>query len=466
MAHDAVITGAHVVTPVGVVDRNVVIDGGKVSAITSGEPQASRRIRADGLVCLPGVIDTHTHYGVYTPIDRAGVTESRAAALGGVTTMMRMLRRGDAYSASLAPQLEASSRAHHVDYAVHASIFTKEQAAEIDEVSMAGVSSFKLYMNLAGEVGHVHMDLDPGEAGPRMARVNVDDTLVADVLRRVSRTGLPVCVHAEDAESCACAMRESREAGNDGLRAWSESRSPDYEAAAIARVCAEARRVGCTMYLVHAGSARAIGQARVERARGTRLRVETCPHYLALSHEGRGDHLAKVMPPVRSRADVEAVWAAVARGDIDTVGTDHVANTRAEKLRGGDVWGALAGFPGVGTLLPMLLSEGLNRGRLGLEALARLTSGNAARIFACDHSKGAIAEGMDADIAIVDTRLERQVEAGDLGGHSDYSAYEGMRLRGWPVMTIVRGEAVAEGREVTGRAGHGRLVSPLGPDSP
>ncbi|MDD9842526.1 MAG: dihydroorotase family protein [Thaumarchaeota archaeon] len=461
MVHDTVITGAHVVTPGGVVDRSVVIDDGKISGITSGEPQASERIRADGLVCLPGVIDTHVHYGVYTPIDRAAVTESRAAALGGVTTMMRMLRRADAYSASLGPQLEASSRAHHVDYAVHASIFTKEQAAEIDEIAMAGVSSFKLYMNLAGEIGHVHMDLDPGETEPRMGQVNVDDALVADVLRRVSRTGLPVCVHAEDAESCACAMRESRDAGNDGLRAWSESRSPDYEARAIARVCAEARRVGCTIYLVHAGSARALGQARVERARGTRLRVETCPHYLAVSHEGREGYLAKVMPPVRSDADVEAAWAAVMRGDVDTIGTDHVANTRAAKLRGTGVWGALAGFPGVGTSLPILLSEGLNRGRLDLGGVARLTSGNAARIFACDHAKGAIAEGLDADIAIVDTRLERAVDAGELGGHSDYSVYEGMRLKGWPVRTIVRGKTVAEGREVTGRAGHGRLVSPL-----
>lgn len=443
-------------------DRNIAIDGGRITAVTSAEPQASERIRADGLVCLPGAIDTHVHYGVYTPIDRAAVTESRAAALGGVTTMMRMLRRSDAYSASLGPQLEASSRAHHVDYAVHASIFTKEQAAEIDEVSMAGVSSFKLYMNLAGEIGHVHMDLDPGEAEPRMERVNVDDALVADVLRRASRTGLPVCVHAEDAESCACAMRESQEAGNDGLRAWSESRSPDYEARAIARVCAEARRVGCTVYLVHAGSARAIGQARVERARGTRLRVETCPHYLALSHEGRGGSLAKVMPPVRSRDDVEAVWAALARGDIDTIGTDHVANTRGAKLRGNGVWGALAGFPGVGTSLPILLSEGLNRGRLDLGGIARLTSGNAARIFAFGHKKGAIAAGLDADIAIVDTRLERAVEAGDLGGHSDYSVYEGTRLRGWPVRTIVRGQTVAEGREVTGAAGHGRLVGPAG----
>lgn len=466
MAHDTVITGAHVVTPGGVVDRNIAIDGGKIAALTSAEPQASSRIRADGLVCLPGAIDTHVHYGVYTPIDRAAVTESRAAALGGVTTMMRMLRRADAYSSSLGPQLEASARAHHVDYAVHASIFTAEQAAEIDEVSMAGVSSFKLYMNLAGEIGRVHMDLDPGESAPRMGRVNVDDALVADVLRRVSRTGLPVCVHAEDAESCACAMRESREAGNDGLRAWSESRSPDYEARAIARVCAEARRVGCTVYLVHAGSERAMGQARVERARGTRLRVETCPHYLALSHEGREGYLAKVMPPVRSRGDVEAVWAALRRGDIDTVGTDHVANTRGEKLRGAGVWGALAGFPGVGTSLPILLSEGLNRGRLGLEEIARLTSGNAARIFAFDDKKGAIAAGLDADIAIVDTRLERAVEAGDLGGHSDYSPYEGMRLRGWPVRTIVRGRTVAEGREVTGRAGHGRLVSPLDPEMP
>ena len=461
VAHDMVITGSHVITPKGVLDRNIVIDGGKVTAVTADEPACETRIRADGLVSLPGAIDTHVHYGVYTPIDRAAATESHAAAIGGVTTMMRMLRRADPYSSSLGPQLEASAKAHHVDYGVHASIFNDAQAEEMYETAVTGISSFKVYMNLGGEIGHVHMDLDPGAGAPQMAEVEVTDALVDKVVKKASRTGLPVCVHAEDYESCACSMRESRAAGNDGLRAWSESRSPEYEASAIARVCEMARRHGCTMYFVHVGSARALEQIRLERSRGTRIHVETCPHYLALSHEGRDGYLAKVMPPVRSQSDVDAVWNAIAKGEIDTIGTDHVANTREAKLAGSDVWGALAGFPGIGASLPLLLSEGLNRGRLTLNRLAELTSANAERIFALSPQKGPIEAGFDADIAIIDTRLERKLDHAMFGGHSDYSVYDGMSLKGWPVKTIVRGVLVADGLEVVGPAGHGRLVSPL-----
>ena len=450
---DSVIVGSHVVTPGGVVDANIAIRDGKVSGLTRDVPDCEK-IDATGLVSLPGLVDPHVHYGVYSPIEQAALTESRAAALGGVTTMMRMLRLKGSYKRGLRAQLDGARGRHYVDYALHASIFDEGQAGEMEYCASMGAASFKLYMNLGSDVGHVYMDMDPGSDELNPARVEVHDGIVEAVVREAARLGCPVLVHAEDYEACACGMREAKEGGRDGLEAWSDSRPPESEAKSISRVCAHARAHGATVYFVHLGSRAALEQVRQERARGARVHAETCPHYLSLSSDRRG-YLAKVMPPVRSPADVAAVWEAVSSGGIDCIGTDHVANRLGAKLGGKDVWGALAGFPGLGTMLPILLSEGVGRGRLTLEQLARIASSNAARIFGMG-SKGQIREGSDADIAIVDTRLQKRVDSSQLCGFSDYAVYDGWMLRGWPVKTLVRGELVAEDFEVVGSPSHGR----------
>lgn len=452
------VVDSHVVLPSGMVNRNIVIDEGRVVDLTTDVPPCDRRINARGLVSIPGPIDTHVHYGVYSPIGEAAATESHAAAVGGVTTMMRMLRLGGSYRAGLPAQLEASSGSHYVDYAIHASIFDGGQIGEMGYCAGSGVSSFKLYMNLGSDVGHVYMDMDPGSSRLHDARVDVTDEVVRGTVRRAAELGCPVLVHAEDYESCACGIRAARERRQDGLAAWSGSRPPESEAKAISAVSRHAREFGCTVYFVHVGSAAALEQIRRERRAGTKIFVETCPHYLTLSYEGQSGYLAKVMPPIRSGPDVSAVWDAVGRGEVHCIGTDHVANRLALKLAGGDVWGALAGFPGIGTALPILLSEGVNRGRITLGDLARLTSFNAASIFGMYPRKGSLERGSDADLAIVDLGLEKRVDRDMFGGFSDYLVYDGWNLRGWPVRTMVRGETVAEDFEVVGRKGHGRLV--------
>lgn len=462
MTHDMIIIGAHIVTPNGILERNIVIDEAKIVSITTDQPQCDTKIRADGLVALPGLVDTHVHYGVYTPIDKAATTESHAAAIGGITTMMRMLRTSGAYNNVLSEQLDASKDSHHINYAIHASIFNDSQVDEMKYCADAGVASFKIYMNLGGEIGHVYMDTAPRATKLDEARVEMTVPLIDNIIRNAGQLELPVCVHAEDYESCACSMHESQQDGKDGLGAWSESRSPEYEAKAIQTVCQMARKHNTRIYFVHIGSARALEQIRLEKAQGTKIHVETCPHYLTITHEGRSDYLAKVMPPVRTKSDIEAVWTALCSGQIDTMGTDHVANTRSSKLGDSEnVWGALAGFPGIGALLPILLSEGVNRNRLTLEQLARITSTNAAEIFSIGAQKGSLVVGADADITIADTRLEKVLDHEIFGGHSDYSVYDGMTLQGWPVKTIVGGNLVADDFEVIGKPGIGSFVSPI-----
>ena len=459
MTYDAVITDSHIVLPTGVIDKNIVVDEGKVVGFTNDVPSCVHKINGNGLISIPGPIDTHVHYGVYSPIDEAAKSESHAAAIGGITTMMRMLRLGKSFQNSLQEQLDAASKYHYVDYTIHASIFSQQQIDEMQFCVNKGITSFKIYMNLGGEVGHVYMDMPPYSSELVAAQVDVNDMIVEETVKKAATLGCPVLVHAEDYESCACGIKKAKEKKQDGLSAWSESRSPEFEAKAIKTVCKHARDYGCVIYFVHIGSERALQQIYEERKLGTKIFVETCPHYLTLSYEKQDGYLAKVMPPIRTERDNQAVWNALSHNLIDTVGTDHVANRLKLKLGGNDVWGALAGFPGIGTVIPILLSEGINKNRISLEQFVRLTSFNAANIFGMYPRKGTLEKQSDADITMIDLKKENKVSNELFGGFSDYIVYEGRNLKGWPVKTIVRGELVAENFEVVGKLGHGKFVS-------
>ena len=457
MTYDSVIVDSHVIHQSGIIEKNIVINEGKIVAFTTDIPPCDKKINAAGLVSIPGLIDTHMHYGVYSPIDRAATTESHVAAIGGVTTMMRMLRLDGAFSMNLQQQLKASSDSHYVDYAIHASIFNQTQIDEMKLCVENGITSFKLYMNLGGEIGHVYMEMNPGETKLIESHVDVNDEIIENVVKNAANLNCPVLVHAEDYQECACGIKTAKEKNRDGLNAWSESRSPDSEAKSIKKISEYARKYNSIVYFVHIGSSRALEQITIERENGTKIFVETCPHYLTLSHETQDGYLAKVMPPIRTQNDISSVWEAISKNQINTIGTDHVANQLKLKTDGDSVWDALAGFPGVGTLLPILLSEGVNKNKISLNQLVELTSYNASKIFGMT-SKGKIDAGYDADITIIDMKKEQKADSFLFDGFSDYLVYDGWVLKGWPVKTIVRGEIISEDFEIVGKRGFGRLV--------
>jgi dihydropyrimidinase len=459
MTFDTVIVGSHVVLPTGIIDKNIVLDDGKITALTNETPSCDLKINADGLLAIPGVIDPHVHYGVYSPIEQAAISESHVAAIGGVTTMMRMLRIGNSYKKSLSPQLDASSKSHYVDYTIHASIFNHQQVDEMKYCVENGITSFKLYMNLGGDVSHVYMDMQPGKNLLQEQNVEVNSEIVQRVVENAASLGCPVLVHAEDYEECGCGIKKAREKNLDGLTAWSQSRSSESESKSIKTISKFARNCNCVLYFAHIGSRRALEQINEERKNGTKILTETCPHYLTLSHERQEGYLAKVMPPIRSKDDISSVWNAISKNQIDTIGTDHVANRLKLKLDGNTIWDALAGFPSIGTLLPLLLSEGVNKNRISISQLTSLTSVNAAKIFGMYPVKGSLENDSDADITLIDLKKEQKVTNDLFGGFSDYLVYEGWNLKGWPVKTIVRGKIISEDFQVVVKQGYGKLVS-------
>jgi dihydropyrimidinase len=458
---DVLITNASAVIPkVGIVDTSIMIEDGRIKALTNSAANvsASRKIDARGRYVLPGAIDPHVHYGVYTPIDEAARTESRSAAVGGVTTMIRMLRLYESYC-NIAKQLQASMGSHYIDYSIHASILRPEQVKDVPYLKELGINSLKIYMNLGADLNHIYMDLEPGSHGVNDGEVEMTDELLSAIVKEGSKAHSTVLVHAENPTICSEHINRGKEKKMAGLKAWSDCRPPSSEAESVAKVSDLGRKFGANLYFVHIGSTAALDAILAQREKGkSNYYIETCPHYL--THTTDFDNLkGKVVPPIRSKSDLQSMWSALRNGVIDTIGTDHVANRLDMKMGEGDLWTALAGFPGIATMLPVLLSHGVNQDRISVERVAEVTSYNTARIFGMYPKKGTIQPGSDADLTIIDLDLEKKVTPELLQSYADYTIYDGHRLKGWPVMTLVRGKVVMEDGQVDGKAlGHGEFV--------
>lgn len=453
-----------VIPKVGIIDdTNIMIEDGKIKSLvnSANSISASRKIDARGKYVLPGAIDPHVHYGVYTPINDAAKTESRSAAVGGVTSMIRMLRLFDGYcNSNMIKQLHASKGNHYIDYSIHASILRPDQVKDILYLKELGVSSLKIYMNLGADLNRIHMDLEPGTYGISEKQVDMTDELTSSIVKEAARVHTTILVHAENPVICSEHMRKAKEKGMAGLEAWSYCRPPYSEAQSIAKISDLGRKSGNgNLYFVHVGSTAAINAILAEREKGrSNYYIETCPHYLTHTTEF-GKLMGKVTPPIRSKSDLQSMWSALRNGIVDTIGTDHVANRLELKMGKGDIWSALSGFPGIATMLPVLLSQGVNEDRIGIERVAEVTSYNTARIFGIYPKKGTIEPGSDADLTIVDLDLEKTVTPDLLQSYSDYTIYEGWKLRGWPVMTIVRGKTIMEDGQVANEAlGHGEFI--------
>jgi dihydropyrimidinase len=393
-------------------------------------------------------VEPHAHLG-YGGADMPGQFESETAAavLGGITTVLNVHRhygRAAAPYDDLGATLAACAARSRVDFGVHLAVLLEAHVAAIPRLAAEhGVRSFKFYLAYRGEDGR------------QIGLTNeLDDGLLLDALRAVAAVpGAVACFHCENTEIVNRVARRLRAAGAGGLAAWSASRPACGEAEAVHRALALAEEAGCPAYVLHVGSRAALDEVERHRARGGLAFAETCPHYLTLTDEAPLGSLLKVNPPVRGEADRTALWAALGRGAVDTVGTDHCAMPRARK--GEDIWSAAPGFPGMATALPLLLTEGhLARG-LPLERIAQVTALNPARLFGLAPRKGTLRPGADADLVLVDLGAARPVAPGRLGSAADFSPWEGWTLRGWPVLTLLRGRVVMEGGRAVGGPGGG-----------
>lgn len=431
--------------------------------------EAEEAIDARGLHVFPGGVDSHMHFGIYRDLATDVRSESESSLVGGATTALSYIRTGHHYLdrsgpyRELLPEVLARTKGHaFVDYGYHLAPMLGSHLDEIDWLAgEAGIASFKYFMfykglNLAGDSTDgaaytMSEAYDFGHLYALMERVAAADA------RHGGPGRISLSLHCESAELIKLFMERVRAAGAGGLAGWSEARPPLTERLSVHEAALLADAAGCRVNLLHLSSAEALRGALEARRLypGLDLRCETTLHHLTLTHEAPAGLGGKVNPPLRTRADVEALWRGVLRGEIDWVASDHACCFEADK--GDELWPALPGFGGTALLYPVLLSEGFHRRGLPLGRVAELASANPARAFACYPVKGSLAVGGDADLALVDLHRERVVTPELLHSAQDHTPFQGLAVKGWPVRTIVRGLTVFRDGEVVG-APQGRFL--------
>lgn len=453
---DIVFKNGWIVTPAGVVEGGVAITGDKIAAVGRDAylPAAERQIDLAGKYLLPGAIDPECHLGSHRALADDFYSETRAAAAAGVTTWgMQLVSlaitggaekvKGPADIPSFTqamPLYYEASRSAAIDFFLTPILGTDEHVAEIPYLAKEhGISSFKLHLQMQG----------PWKSSwPAYA---FDDGSVYRVFESVAKLGAPAIalLHCENWEIARVLEQQLKEAGRTDMGAW-DDRSPAFTEAGHARTYLYYARVaGCPIYVVHVTTKDTIAEINQAKADGLTVYSEIGTHYLVLHKDAW-----KINVPLRDRSTHELLWQALASGAIDCIGSDHVAHTRTrESMETGNVWTTISGFPSrVEGMLPMMLSEGVNKGRITIERLAQVASENPARIFGLYPKKGAIIPGADADLIVVDLKRRATITKQLLQTITPWSVYEGREVTGWPVMTLVRGTIVMEWPEGEPRA--------------
>jgi dihydroorotase len=444
---DLLISGGEVATPEGLRRLDLAVLDGRVAAwLAPGTTaDAADRMDAAGLVVMPGAVDAHVHFrdpGLTWKEDFASGTA--AAAAGGVTTALVMptddpltLTPGD-----LAAKRASAQGRLHVDIGLQALATGPDHVAAL----------------VAG--GAVSIEVFLGDVPP--ALLVTDMGRFAAILEAAAAAGAVVGVTPADDGVIGAALAQVRPDGGTSDRlAFFRSRPPLSEAIGTAKAIATAAATKAAIHLRQVSCRDSLALLREARARGLDITGETTPHYLLLDEAAieRLGPVAKVLPPLRPEADMAALWAGLAAGDLAMVATDHAPHTEAEKAKGEtDIWAAPGGFPGVQTLLPLML-DAVAAGRLDWARLVRLCCEAPAARFGLGARKGTLRPGMDADVVLVDPRRCQPVRDADQRSRARRTPFAGWELRGWPVATLLRGALAARDGQPVG-APRGQVLAP------
>jgi allantoinase len=473
--YDVLIRNVRLVRPgaSAVEDGEIAIKGEKIVAVGSRlrSAKAARVVDGGGLLAFPGLVDAHMHTGIYSPLENDALTESRAAAQGGVTSSLNYMRSGQYYLneggpyEKLFPQVLRSSEGRfYVDYAYHLAPMESRHIAEIPMlVERFGVTSFKIFMFYGGYGLHGASNeqreflMIPPDEKYDVAHFEFVMRGVRAAMERFPdrRDAISLSLHCETAEIMNAYTRIVQAEGRlTGLRAYSAARPAHSEGLAICVASYLADETNCVnINLLHLSGRKAMDAALKMAAAFPQVdfRREVTIAHLLIDYDVPTGLLAKVNPPIRSRDDVEYLWTALLAGQVDWVCSDH-ACCRHEMKRGrgrpDDVFMAKSGFGGTEYLLSGLLTEGRRRG-LSLNRVAQLVSWNPARRFGLA-GKGDLAPGYDADIVLVDPERRFTVRASRSESAQGYTPFENMELTGQVVSTYLRGELVYDNGKIVG----------------
>lgn len=432
------IIGGLLVSPSGRTRCNVYVRGGKVAALSPDNMPAHKKINAEGLLILPGMVDTHVHFMDPGDASREDfLSGTRAAAQAGVTTVVEHTHSWPIRNvAELKEKLAHLTGRSQVDYGLAAHVWP-EYLDQVEPLWLAGVDLFKIFTCATHGV--------PAITGSELR----------DTLCRVSAVNALALVHAEDNALTSADERRLRTLGRTDPSIVTEWRSPIAERIAVAQVTQMARWSKARVIVAHASSSEVIDI--IGCLRGTaQVFVETCPQYLFLLEDEvlTEGALRKFTPPARARSveDLESMWDALRNGKIDYVSSDHAPSTRKQKETG-TIWDAPFGLPGIDTSSRLMLDAAL-QGRISLETLVELYSASPARIHGLYPKKGNLGVGADADIVLVDPQYTAPIDDASIASRAGWTPYRGRIVRGKLVNVILRGlEIVSEGSFSDRRAG-------------
>jgi len=455
---DLTIRGGRVCNADGVQDADVGVIDGRIAAVAPGLAAGREDIDARGRWVLPGGIDSHTHIeqlsgmGVMCADDFYSGTVS--AAFGGTTTILSFAaqHREDRIPDVVASYHRAAAEKAVIDYGFHL-ILTRPDAESLDvhlpEAVRGGITSLKVYMTYD--------------------RLRLDDHALLDVLAVADREGALVMVHAENHDMIRWVAHRLLERGHTAPKFHGVAHDPLAETEAAHRAIALSRLVDVPVLIVHVAGRETVELIRHARRLGARVLAESCPQYLFLEASDAdlpGLEGAKFCcsPPPRDKDSQAAVWAGLLDGTLGLYSSDHApyrfdASGKLPKGEATTFKEMANGVPGIELRLPLLFSEGVVKGRMGIEEFVALSATRHADTYGLAPRKGRIAVGADADIAIWNPTREVEVSAAMLHDNVGYTPYEGMRLTGWPEDVFSRGRSVVRDGALQAARGSGRYVA-------
>ena len=425
------------------VRSDLLAEDGKIAKIAKKISKAADEVvDAKGKFVLPGLVDVHAHIGDLNFSRREDFASgTRAAAAGGVTTIIDMVLSARVDNAEAAKEkIERGVRQGVVDFSLHAGMMNPSNFANIEALTQIGIYSFKAFM---------------------CAPYFINNLSLQALMETTAEFGAITNVHAEDEELSQQLTVKLKRANRADPIAHNESKPNAVEEKAIKEAIGIARAARSKLHISHMSTSEGVQLIAAAKRDNVNVTAETCPHYLSLTQADvlkLGPYL-KMSPPLKREADVLALWRGLANGAVDMISSEHAPGHADEKEVGWDnIWEAWSGVPSIETMLPVVLSEGVNKRRISIEKAAKVLSENPARRFGLYPKKGHIAVGADADFVIVDLSMEKKVKASDLHYKVGWTPYEGWILKGWPTTTVVRGQVVAKDGQILAKEGIAQFV--------